>query len=272
VVCGDFCFFWPFYLKQAGWRLIFYSPNSSVWTRPGTRNDLATVSNEQVMEAFRNDIATHGRPADPRLLGRNLIALNSMGLGDFAFEEMLSLPKEFRRAPWYWEAARIICSQDPLLSPAHRNDLLLEAEDLHDDSLTAEFRAYALEAGGDTDGALRVLEAIPSGQLGDPSAELLLQIYLERKRPEALALARRTDCWELRNGRHWQFLAEAEDQAGQTDAAARAWKKAVFYYPDDETLIAGASAFAARNHDDELQQAIEKSARVYAPDAVPPGG
>jgi hypothetical protein len=268
VVCGDFCFRWPFYLKQAGWRLIFYSPNSSVWTRPGTRDDLPTVSDRQVMDTFRHDLAVNGRPSDLRLLGRNLIALNSLGLGDFAFEELTSLPKDFRRAPWYWEAARIICTQEPLLSPDHRHELLLEAEAEHDDSLTAEFRAYAAEAGGDTDAALRILEAIPPDQLGDHTAELLLKIDLDRNRPEALALARRTDCWELRNGHHWQFLAEAEEQAGQTGAAGRAWRKAVFYYPDDPALMEGAAAFAARHHDDGLQQVIENSAAVYAPGAV----
>ncbi|MCE0498055.1 MAG: hypothetical protein LV481_08940 [Methylacidiphilales bacterium] len=269
VVCGNFCFRWPFYLKQAGWRMIFYSPNSSVWTRPGTRDDLATVGDKEVMATFRNDIATNGRPSDLRLFGRNLIGLNSLGLGDFAFGELTSLPKDFRRAPWYWEAARIMCREEPQMSTAQRNELLLEAGDEHDDSLTAEFRAYALEANGDTDGALRILEAIPPGQLRDPSAELLLTIYLERKRPEALALARRTDCWDLRNGRHWQYLAETEEQAGHPDAAARAWEKAVFYYPDDTELIAGASAFAAKYHDDALREAIEKSASVYAPDATP---
>jgi tetratricopeptide (TPR) repeat protein len=268
VVCGDFCFRWPFYLKQAGWRLIFYSPNSSVWARTGTREDLPTVDDRQVMETFRNDLAVNGQPDDLLLLGRNLIALNSLGLGDFAFEELSSLPKDFRRASWYWEAARIICTQEPLLSPAHRTELLRQAADEHDDGLTAEFRAYATEAGGDTDGALRILEAIPSNRLGDHTAELLLKIYLERKRPEALALARRTDCWELRNGHHWQFLAEAEARAGHADAAARAWRKAVFYYPDDGSLMAAAWAFATVYHDDELQQAIEESRNICTQDAA----
>ncbi len=264
VVCGDFCFEWPFYLKQAGWRLIFYSPNSSVWTRPGVRDDLPTVTDEQVMAAFRHDLETHGRPSDLRLFGRNLIALNSLGLGDFAFEQMSSLPKELRHAPWYWEAARIFCSRQPLLSDANRNALLAEVDELHDDGLTSGFRAWALEAHGDTDGALRVLEAIPPGQLGDATAELLLKIYLERKRPEALDLARQTGCWDLRNGRHWEYLALAEEGADQIVNAALAWRKAVFYYPDDPLLMQNAADFAARHHDAELQQQIEASGQVYS--------
>jgi len=263
VICGNFCFRWPFYLKQAGWRLIFYSPNSSVWTRLGTRDDLATVGDQQMMETFQHDIMANGRPADLRFFGRNILALNSLGLGDFAFNELTSLPENLHLAPWYWEAARIMCSQEPLLSPAHRNALLLEAETKYDNGLTAEFRAYAHEADGDTDGALRILEAIPPGQLSDPSAELLLKIYLERQRPEALALARRTDCWDLRNGRHWQYLAEAEDRTGHANAAARAWEKAVFYYPDDAELIEGASVFASKHSDDKLTKIIEACGKIY---------
>ena len=72
VVCGDFCYQWPYYLKQNGWRMIFYSPNSSVWTRPETRPDLPTVRDEEIMAAFDLDIASHGRPQDLLLYGRNL--------------------------------------------------------------------------------------------------------------------------------------------------------------------------------------------------------
>ncbi|HUB67008.1 MAG TPA: hypothetical protein VL981_05940 [Candidatus Methylacidiphilales bacterium] len=263
VVCGDFCFLWPYYLKGAGWHLIFYSPNSSVWTRSGVRDDLPAVGDQQVMETFQRDIAVHGRPADLRLFGRNLIALHSLGLDDFVCREMTALPKDFRRMPWYWEAARIMCSQAPVLSSLHRNEFLQQAEDEHNDNLTAEFRAYATEANGDTDGAWRILETIPSGQLSDAAAELLLKIEFNRGRPEALALARRTDCWDLRNGRRWQLLAEAEERAGNVDAAARAWKKAVFYYPDDAALIAGAAVFAARHHDEALAKIVETSGDIY---------
>lgn len=265
VVCSTFCYQWPYYLRQNGWRLIFYSPNSSVWTRTDVRTDLPTVQDEEVMGAFDHDIATYGMPSDVRLYGRNLIALNSLGLEDFAFTKLTSLPEEIHRASWYWEAARILCFQEPGFSPAHRDQLLREAEQLHDDEMTAEFRAYCRNASGDVDGALDILESIPSRQLSNYSAELLLKIYLDRKQPEALALARRTDCFDLRNGRHWQYLAQAEEEAGHPDAADRAWKKAVFYYPDDAALMKGASVFNSRFKDPGLAQAIKDSARVYGP-------
>jgi len=223
VVCGNFCYQWPFYLRQNGWRLIFYSPNSSVWTRPELRPDLPTVTNEEIMTAFDRDLAANGLPADVRLFGRNIIALNSLGLEDFAFAKLTGLPKEAHGTPWYWEAARILCFAEPAFSPAHRDELLHEAESLRDDAVTAEFRAYhRYYAAGDIDGAISILEAIPPNQLGNYAAELLLKIDLDRHRPEALALARRADCFDLRNGRHWQYLAQAEEQAGHLEAARAA--------------------------------------------------
>ena len=265
VVCGNFCYQWPFYLKQNGFRLIFYSPNSSVWTRYSLRPDLPTVGDEEIMAAFDRDFAANGMPADVRLFGRNVIALNSHGLEDFAFAKLTGLPDEFHHAPWYWEAARILCFAAPAFSPEHREALLHEAESLHDDAVTAEFRAYNRYyfSGGDSNGAVQILEAIPPHRLGNYAAELLLKIDLDRRRPEALALARRSDCFDLRNGHHWQYLAKAEEQAGHLDAARAAWEKAVFYYPDDDALMEDASAFATKYGDAALAQAIAASGKVY---------
>ncbi len=263
VVCGNFCYQWPYYLRQKGWRLIFYSPNSSTWTRPETRTDLPTVQDQEVMQIFDKDIASNGQPTDALLYGRNLLGLNSLGLEDFVFSRLKSLPDDFHKTPWYWEAARILCFDQPGFSLDHRNELLSEAEHLHNDSLTAEFRAYYRNTAGDTDGALRILENIPSKQLGNYTAELLLKIYLDRRRSEALALARRMDCFDLRNGRHWQYLAEAEEGAGHPEEAARAWKKAVFYYPDDAALMEQAAAFAVRSGNADLSHVIAESSQIY---------
>ena len=264
VLCGDFCFQWPFYLRQNGWRLIFYSPNSSVWTRPGLRGDLPTVTNEEIIASFDHDSATNGMPADVRLFGRNIIALNSLGLEDFAFARLTGLPEQFHHASWYWEAARILCFAEPGFSPVHRDTLFHEAAWMNDDAVTAEFRAYyEYYATDDADTALRILNHIPSNQLSNYSAELLLKIELDRKRLEALALAQRTDCFDLRNGRHWQYLAQAEEQAGHLEAARAAWKKAVFYYPDDAALMEAATDFAAKHNDPALAQTITESGKVY---------
>jgi hypothetical protein len=264
VVCGTFCYQWPFYLKQNGWRLIFYSPNSSVWTRPGLRPDLPTEPDAEISATFDHDLSANGMPADVRLFGRNLIALNSLGQEDFAFAKLTGLPKELHHAPWYWEAARFLCFTDPQFSPAHRDALMQEAESLHDDATTGEFRAYyRYYAAGDADGAVQILKSIPSEKLGNYAAELLLKIELERKSPEALTLARRMDCFDLRNGHHWQYLAEAEEQFGSLDVARVAWSKAVFYYPDDTDLIKAASDFASRQSDSALEHAIAISDKVY---------
>jgi hypothetical protein len=263
VVCNTFCYQWPFYLEQANWRLVFYSPNSSVWVSPTKHLDLPTASDNDVEAAFDQDIAANGIPSDIRLFGRNLIALNSLGLGDYAFEKLTSLPPEMHRTPWYWEAARIMCFNDPPLSSIHRDALEAEATSLGADATTAEFRAWYLATTKDNEGALHIFEAIPANKLSNYDAELLLRIYLERNRPEALALARRTDCFDLRNGRHWEYLAQAEAQAGNIEAARAAWRKAVFYYPDDDSLMSAAANFAATQHDDVLTQAIADSSKVY---------
>lgn len=264
VVCSTFCYQWPFYLRQNGWRLIFYSPNSSVWTRPETRPDLPTVPQNHIPGLFDCDFYDHGRPTNVTLFGRNIIALNSYGLEDFAFAKLTGSPKEDHLAPWYWEAARICCFAEPAFSPAHRDALMKEAESLNADALTAEFRAYYdFNAKNDVDGALSILNSIPPRQLSNYTAELLLKIYLEQKRPEALALARRTDCFDLRNGHHWQYLAQAEEQFGSLDAARAAWKKAVFYDPDDADLMKAASDFAAKYNDAGLAQALAESGKVY---------
>jgi tetratricopeptide (TPR) repeat protein len=216
------------------------------------------------MAAFDQDFTANGMPADVRLFGRNIIALNSLGLGDFAFAKLTGLPKELHRAPWYWEAARFLCFAEPAFSSAHRDALMHEAESLDDDAVTAEFRAYDhYYATDDIDGASNILESVPLNQLGNYAAELLLKIELDRKRPEALALARRMGSFDLRNGRHWQYLAQAEEQAGHFEAARAAWEKAVFYYPDDAALMQAASAFAAKDNDSALAQAITECGKVY---------
>ena len=263
VVCGNFCFQWPYYLRKEGWRLIFYSPNSSVWTRPELRPDLPTVSDDEIMAAFDQDLDANGLPANIALLGRNIIALNSLGLEDFAFAKLTGLPKDLHHAPWYWEAARFLCFAEPAFSPMHRDALMQEAEaDAYD--VTMEFLAYdRYYAANDVDGALLLLARIPPRNLGNYGAELLLKIKLDEKAPAALALARRTDCFDLRNGHHWQYLAQAEEAAGHIDAARNAWEKAVFYDPDDAALMAAATAFATKTNDTALAQAIAESDQVY---------
>jgi hypothetical protein len=263
VVCSNFCYAWPYYLRQNGWRLIYYSPNSSVWTPYATRPDLTAITNDDVCATFDRDLTTNGVPNDASLLGRNLIALNSMGLEDFAFAKLTGLPADTHKSGWYWEAARIMCFSEPAFSPSHRQALLDEANALHDDGLTADFRAHCAYWGGNPDAARKILEAISPSKLGNASAELLLKMDVEQHNPAALALAARNDCFDLRNGHRWEYLAEAAQQAGHLDLAHTAWLKAVFYAPDDTDLMSSASSFAASTSDAELQKAIADSTKVY---------
>ncbi len=255
VVCGDFSFKWPFYLRQLGWRPIFYSPNSSVWARTGRRPDLPTVSDDAIDAQFRDDLAHHGRPQNPVLFGRNLIALQSLGREDEVFAQLAALPPELHRTGWYWEAARTICFEEPTASPAHRAQLLAEANALHADALTAEFRAYA----ADDASAYQILNTIPWRDLSDHEATLLLRLKLDRHDPDALALARRGDLFDLRNGRHWALRAEAEADAPHPDLAAstHAWERAVYYWPDAQDIVTSALLFADRTQNRALRAQVE---------------
>ena len=256
VVCGNEAYEWPYYLRQCGWRLIYYSPNGSVWAQSSTRPDLPTVTDDEVKASFNRDLA-HGRPGNLILFGRNLLALNSLGLEDFAFAQLIGLPAEMHGQNWYWEAAYILCFETPPFSADHRHQLLAEAERLNSPVLTAQFRAYTHEAENDAPGARAILESIPEGDFGDKALDLLLKLDLAASRPGVLALAERADGFDLRDGWHWAYLAQAEDRAGQTGKARAAWEKAVFYYPDDSDLARQAAQFAAKTHDAGLQRDLE---------------
>jgi hypothetical protein len=269
IVCDNFTYTWPHYLQQAGWRLIFYSPYSAVWTQAGNRPDLPTVTPAQIEAAFDGDLAAHGLPLGMTMYGRAILELNSLGLEDFAFARLTGLPKNFHHTSWYWEGARIMCFDTPMFSPAHRGALFAEAQALHDDTLTADFRAHVLDAAGDADGARKILAPLSTGPLGSPAGDLLLRIELDQNRPEALALAENRDGFDLRDGWHWALLARAEEQAGHGAAALAAWKKAVFYYPDEPGLIGEAASFATRHHADDLQNAIDAGVPMPLPSSAP---
>ena len=261
VVCGNFCYEWPWFLRTNGWRLVYYSTNSFVWTREGTRPDLPTVTPAEVEAGFDHDLHTNGGPRDARILGRNFIALASLGLDDLVLRKLAALPPDAHASSWYWEAARIMCFGDDAGSATLREAFEKEAESLPNRAATAEYRAYyacfVRHAPAD---ARKILEA--DHDLTNNAAELLLRIELEQDDPAALALAQQSKIFNLRNGRHWQYLAQAEEKWGSLDAARTAWRKAVFYYPDDAELMQAARAFAEKHRDDVLAAAMADSEKI----------
>ncbi len=264
VLCDGFALRWPFYLEKDGWRLIYYAPNSSVWTRPGTRRDLPTVTAVQVEAAFDAEIAQGGTPRNFTLYGRNLIALHAMGLSDFAFARLAAVPLTRHGEPWYWEAARIMCFEEPKAAPALRDRFEVEAlSPAVPPDVTAEFRAYDAYAEQRVGEATRILKAIPPAQLRDAESLLLLRIEVETHDPDALALARQVALFDLSDGEHWRYLAELEDRAGQPAAAAAAWKRAVFYQPDIPAFLSEASLFAARTGDAALARQVSEATIPY---------
>jgi hypothetical protein len=164
--------------------------------------------------------------------------------------------------PFYWEAASILCFEEPGLSPAHRQQLFQEARQLHEEGVTAEFQALVLDQAGNSEEARQVLLSAPRGDLTAQGADLLLKIEDEQNRPEALALAHQSSLFELRDGRHWEYVAIAEEQAGHLAAAEKAWSQALFYFPDEPKIVAGARAFAAAHPDLGLDRALAASTNV----------
>ncbi len=264
ILAGGFAFRWPAYFQQDGWRLIFYSPNSSLWTRPGTRSDLPTLTAAQVEAAFDDEQKRNGPPRNLTLLGRNLIALHSLGLTDFALARLTALPAAEHAAPWYWEVARIVCFESPPAPRSVRDRFQAEATSpALDPSITAEFRAYAAYADNRLDDAGRILLSIPPSHLGDSTAILLLRIEVQTNDPAALALARRSYLFDLSDGEHWLDLAQLEEAAGHRDAAAFAWSHAIFYQPDNPDVLIRAADFARRTGDQTLAQQAAAGAHPY---------
>ena len=236
VICDDFAFQWPAYLQEAGYRIVFYSPNSSVWAAPGVRPDLPTIAGDQIDTIFSSEMKRDGRPRNLLLYGRNVIALNSLGQSDFAVAQLTDLPSDLHYAGWYWEAARMICFDHPPAPVALRKKFRAEADTLGD--LTTEFRAYDDEADGKSDAARQLLTHVPESALSDREAILLLRIDMEQKRPEALALVQHHDIFDLSDGEYWRDRAILEEAAGRPHVAAHAWREAVFYAPDENSTLA----------------------------------
>ena len=262
ILCNNYCFGWPVQLRRLAWRLIFFSPYSEVWAAPGVRTDLPAISDAEVEATFARDWSQHGRPHDIAVVGRSIVTLNSLGLQDFARGKLNELPSGLHQLAFYWEAASIMCFEDPPLPAAQRQQFFQEATALREDDLTAGFRAQVLDQNGDQDDARKILEAVPRPQFTPHAADLLLKIDNEQKRPEALALAQQRSLFELRDGRHWEYLAQAEERAGHTKQATRAWKQAVFYFPDDAQLMAGAKVFVTAHPDAALEKAVSASTNV----------
>jgi hypothetical protein len=230
VICDDFAFQWPAYLRAGGWRLVFYSPNSSVWAAPGKRIDLPAVTQAQAESIFADDVARHGLPRNMLLYGRDLIALHSMGDSAFAVDRLMSLPPDMHRAGWFWEAARLMCFDYPPAPLDLRAKLGREADAIGGPAL--DFRAYAKEVTGDFQGARVLLMTIPRDQLSDREAFLLLQIEIALQKPDALDLARDNALFDLTDAKRWRDLAVLEEQSGNANAGDYAWRKTLYYAPE----------------------------------------
>jgi hypothetical protein len=183
-----------------------------------------------VESAFTEDLRRHGLPRNRLLLGRDIIALHSLGDSAFAVQQLTSLPADLHRTGWYWEAARIICFQYTEAPADLRARLRREADQAGAEGL--DFCAYDDRVRGDFQGAEKLLETIPTSHLSDREALLLLQVKIALQRADALELARRDSLYDLSDGERWRTLATLEDQAGNAQNAERAWRYTLYYAPE----------------------------------------
>jgi hypothetical protein len=230
VVFDDFAFQWPSYLRQAGCRLIFYSPNSTVWAVAGARPDLPTVTPPEIEGFFLDDVRAHGLPRDMLLFGRDLVALNSMGDSKFAVAQLTGLPPDMHRAGWYWEAARLMCFDPPRVPDDLRRTLRTEANTLPD--ATREFRAYDDEANHQLEAARSLVLEIPQKDLSDREAILLLRINLALHPKKALELSVHEKLFDQNDGEYWRDRAMLLESSGPSSAGDQAWAKVLYYAPD----------------------------------------
>ena len=191
------------------------------------------------------------------MLGRSIVTLNSLGCPDFAVAQLNALPANFHRLAFYWEAASIMCFEEPPLPAPLRRRLLDEANQLHADALTAEFRALALDQAGDDVGARKVLEALPRRALTAQSANLLLKIDDQENSPGASRS--RAPILALRTPRRTSLGIRGLGRGPRgpyPSLRPRHWSRAAFYFPDDPRVMAGAKAFLALHPDAALAKTI----------------
>jgi hypothetical protein len=231
VLCDNFAFQWPAYLVRIGWRPIFYSPNSSVWAEIGKHPELPTVTVAEADRLHSADIEQHGMPRNMVVYARNLIALCGMNIRGSPISQFSLLPPEMHHTGWYWEAARIMCFQFPYdTNDLGRQMIRQEADAIGDPGL--DFRAYDDETRSNLDEAYKPLAQ--KRDLSDVEATLLLRVEVRQRRPEALQLARRQSLFDLTNGEHWKDLALLEKKVGNLNQAGVAYRKMLYYAPDQD--------------------------------------
>lgn len=223
---------WPVYLKQEGWRCVYYALDGSVWLPPGVRPDLPTISSESIREVYRTSRERLGYPARVPLVYRQLLALYSMGEGDFVVDQLLTLPSGWSKIGLFWIAAQKMIVAPPGLSTAALQRLENLAQQPDHQTVSAIFRLTRQAQQGDWRGVIETLERKASKELNDTEATLLADAYLHQKQYQKAALLLRQDTlFELANAHRYEMLAQVEDYLGRSVEATRAREQALRFGP-----------------------------------------
>jgi hypothetical protein len=242
VVLANMAYNWPVVLRHEGWRCVYYAVDSSVWLPPGIRPELAALSDDQILKTFHDEIRQNGLPVRIVFHYRQLLALQSMGYEDVTWEALMNLPQTWKQSSLFWETAAKLAFTNPPLSDEHRDALYDLAQKDEFRNISLNFRAACLAQKANWPGVVALLSPLSRHLPNDGAFTLLAQAYLQQGDYEnAASLLRQNNLFDLRNGRRYQYLAQCEGHFNNRAAALAAWKQALFYFPDDPDIRAGAS-------------------------------
>lgn len=233
-IVANMAYNWPYYLRQEGWRCVFYAPDGSVWLPPGAHPELPAVTSEEVAQRFVRNHEQNGFPARAFLFYRQLLTLHSMGMGcdKLAFEQLMQLPEFWQSKFLFWEVARKMTIAPPFLSREPLAMLYQLAEKPENRPASLHFRATVHARRGEWKEVVTLLDILPRHSANDTGFTLLAEGLLETGRvDEAATLLREDAVFAIANVHRYELLARVEAQLGHAEAAAKARERAKFFAP-----------------------------------------
>ncbi|PAW77529.1 MAG: hypothetical protein B9S32_11075 [Verrucomicrobia bacterium Tous-C9LFEB] len=233
-IVANMAYNWPYYLRQEGWRCVFYAPDGSVWLPNGAHPELSEVTCESIAQRFVANHEQNGFPSRAFLYYRQLLTLHSMGRGcnKLAFTQLMQLPTLWQSKFLFWEVARKMVTAPPYLSREPLVALYALAEKPENQPASLLFRATVLAQRGEWKAVISLLGPLPRHTANDIGFTLLSEALMETGRVnDAAPLLRENDLFAIANVRRYELLARVEEQLGHADAAAKARDRAKLFGP-----------------------------------------
>lgn len=257
IVLASLGYQWPLGLKQAGWRLIYYSVGGSVWCPPQTHLELPTVTPEQIQAIYeRTQSSSKSADSGGAFDSQQILMLQNLGLGSFAFAQLENRSITGKSSGLFWDTVCAFFFRDIPPNDAQLQAAWRWAQDPEALSSSILFRAAYLEQKKEWAKARSLLETLPH-QENDFGYSLLAEADLQLgKKEEAEALLRNDSLFQMRNGDRYAKLARLQAEKGDFEEAAQNWSRALYYQPDDSRLRQEARQFLEKKSDDNLNKML----------------